>query len=191
MTYAGESIISASFTGNKSGIIVTYKENTSVSTIANTITVSGADEFGNPTSTTAELYQYGKDPSISANTIGIPNTQSEITVFVSTNGVGDLTVSFTGDVVIDDYTLTETTGGYYLTLVTQDNLGNDPLFSTATFSGIVTTGRYQGQTITQDVKVVKYGKEGRIIADPTDVIVKKAGREVVIDLSYNNMDVST
>lgn len=191
LSYTGDSITSAVFNANKTGVIVTYKANTKVGTVINQIIVSGSDELGNSTTGTADLFQYGTDPSIAVDTIGIPNTQSSKTVFIATDGVGDLSVTFEGDVAITDYTLSEATGGYNLTIITEDNLENDPLYSTATFTGTVTTGRYQGQTIRKEVRVIKYGKEGKIYVEPSSVIFKKAGGTVTINLVYNNMDVST
>lgn len=190
-TYSGPSIISAAFTGNKSGIDVKYRENTTVGTLINSITVNGADMFGNTTSTTADLYQYGKDPSIGVDDIGIPNTQSVTTKFVSTDGVEDLTVNITGDVVITNYTLVPVNGGYELTITSEDNLNDLPLYSKALFTGVVTTGRYEGQTITKEVNVIKYGKEGRIVPNPSEVTIKKAGRNVGIEILYNNIQVDT
>ena len=101
----------------------------------------------------------------------------------------NLSVTFSGDVVIEDYSLTPTVGGYDLSITTPDNLEDAPIYSTALFTGSVTTE--PGETVTKQVQVIKYGKEGIINANPTSFILKKAGGTVTVNLLYANMDMST
>lgn len=177
------------FSADKSKLYVNVGANNTPADRTITVIVSGNDNNGNATSTSATIIQYNIDPYINVSDIGISNTQSLVQTFVGTKWIDNLQVSFSGDVVIDDYTLTQTVGGYSLTIVTQDNLGDNPLYSTATFTGDITTE--PGETLTKTVQVIKYGREGTIYVDPAEFILKKDGGQIVANISYNNIDVST
>jgi methyl coenzyme M reductase subunit C len=177
------------FSADKSKLYVNVGANNTPADRTITVIVTGNDNNSNATSATAVITQYTVDPFIEVNDIGISNTQQTVQVPINTKYIDNLTVEFEGDVVINDYTLVKTVGGYLLTIITADNLGDAPLYSTATFTGDITTE--EGATLTKTVQVIKYGKEGIIYVDPAEFILKKAGGEVKVYLSYNNMDVAS
>lgn len=178
-----------SFNSDKTILTVNVSANSNSTSRTFDITLSGVDNNGGSRSATAYIVQYGTDPSIEVGNIGIPNTQRVTTVSIGTNWVENLSVSFSGDVIIEDYSLTQTDNGYELTITTPDNLENNPLYSTAVFTGSVTTE--PGQTVTKQVQVIKYGKEGVITVNPTSFVLKKIGGTITVDLLYANMDMST
>ena len=190
VSYSGPSITSATLLGDT--ITVTYRENTIVATRNNTITVTATDVYGTSVSATADLFQTGIDPTMTASNINILSTQANATAFVSTNGIGlPATVTFEGNVNITDYSISPTTGGFNINIVTADNLTNNSLRSTATVTGTVTEGQYAGETRTATFIVNKFGLEGTIIIDPETLTVKKAGQIVVFDVSLGNMQNDT
>ena len=188
-SFTGSSIVSATLTENN--VIVVYNESTVVATKSNTITVSGIDIYGNSVSGSAILLQTGVDPTIVASDVSIPYNRADATAFVATNGIENLSVTFSGDVVITNHSISATTGGYNINLTTEDNETNDPKYSTATVTGTVTEGQYAGETRSTTFRIIKYGKEGQIIVDKTEYTVKKGEQTLVIDVVLNNMDPST
>lgn len=190
VSYSGASITNATRSGNT--ITVTYRENTVVATRANTITVTATDDYGTSISTTADLAQTGIDPTMSVNNVNILSTQANATVFVSTNGIGlPASVSFSGNVNVTDYTTSSTSGGFNINIVTADNLTSSPLTSTATVTATVTEGQYAGETRSATFTVTKFGIEGVVTIDPTAVTVRKAGQNVVFDVTLGNMQNNT
>ena len=187
--YTGQSITSVVRAGNN--LTVNYSASQIVANKTNTITVSGTDIYSNSVSGSAELIQTGIDPTITANTLNIGWDQGSATAFVTTNGVGNPSVSFSGNVTIDNYTITPTTGGYNIVIETPDNPTTTVYHSVATVTGTVTEGQYEGQTRTTTFNVNKYGKEGVVTIDPTAKTIRKAGESIAFDVTLINMDLST
>lgn len=190
VSYSGTSITNA--TRNGDTITVTYRENTVVATRNNTVTVTATDIYGTSISATADLFQTGIDPTISANNISILSTQANATAFVATNGIGlPASVSFSGNVNITDHSVSSTSGGLNVNLVTADNLTNSPLTSTATITATVTEGQYAGETRTATFTITKFGLEGVVTITPETLTVRKAGQIVVFDVTLGNMQNNT
>lgn len=190
VSYSGPSITNA--TRNGDTITVTYRENPVVATRNNTVTVTATDIYGTSISATADLFQTGIDPTMTASNVNILSTQSNATSFVSTNGIGlPATVVFNGEVNVTDYTVSSTSGGFNINIVTADNLTNSLLRSTATVTATVTEGQYTGETRTATFNITKFGLEGIITIDPEELTVKKAGQIVVFDVSLGNMQNDT
>lgn len=188
-SFSGQSINSLIVSGDT--INVYYKTSSVVADINNVISVNATDIYGSTVSASATLVQTGIDPTISANNISIPYNQSNATAFVATNGVGNLSVSFSGDVEITNYTITPTTGGFNINLETADNTTTLPKLSTATVTGIVTEGQFAGQERTTSFTINKFGIEGVIVINPSTTTVRKNVTEVVFDVTFGNIDPST
>lgn len=189
VSHSGPSITNSTLVGNT--VTVTYSASTIVANRVGTVTVSGVDIYDSQISTSAELVQTGIDPTITANTLNIAWDNSSAVAFVATNGVGNISVSFSGDVTITDYSIAATTGGYNITIVTPDNPTNTVYHSVATVTGTVTEGQYEGQTRSTTFNVNKFGKEGVITIEPTAITVRKAATEVVFDIALANMQNNT
>lgn len=191
VSYSGSSIISTSFNSDKTVLTVNYSTNTTVATKTNTITVAGSDPNSHQTSAQATLIQTGIDPVLSADNISIGSSQANATAFVQTNGVDNLSVSFSGNANIVSHTITSTVGGYNINLVTTDNLTNTPMVATATVTGTVTVGQYEGQTRTTTFTITKYGVEGVVVIDASTTTIRKDGATLEFDITLNNIDLST
>lgn len=187
--YSGSSVSNVTLVGNT--VSVSYTASTIVANKVNTIYVTGTDIYGNSVRGDAELVQTGVDPTITVSTLNIGWDEGTATAFVATNGVGNISVSFSGDVNITDYSITPTSGGYNITIITPDNPTNAVYNSVATVTGTVTEGQYEGQTRTTTFNVNKYGKEGVVTIEPNAKTVRKVGATVEFDVSLINMDLST
>jgi len=190
ISYTGDSITNATVNGNT--VTVTYRENTAVATKNNTITATVTDIYSSSISADAVLLQTGVDPTMSVNNISILSTQANATAFVSTNGIGTpMVVWFSGNVNVTEHSISSTSGGFNINIVTADNLTNDVLTSTATVIATVTEGQYAGETRTTTFTITKFGLEGIITIDPSTLTVRKAGEVVEFDVALGNMQDNT
>ena len=181
-------ITSASFNSDKTRLTVTYSNNPDVETRVGDICVT---ESTGIIIGCATITQTGVDPEINVRDLIIRYNEGVSNHLIETKGVGDLTISFSGDVLITDYGMTPTTGGYNLIVQTPDNLTYNILRSTATVTGTVNAGQYLGQTLTKSFAVIKNAKDGVILINPTTQYVRKAGGVVTFNVTCGNMDMST
>lgn len=189
-SHTGSSITSVGISGNT--VNVAYANSTVVATKSNTITISGTDIYGNSVSGSATLLQTGVDPEIWVSDMEIKNTQSEAHNAITTLGVDNLSVSFSGTVIVSSHTITkQSEGNFDLAVFTPDNDTLTIYHSVATVTGTVTEGQYEGQTRSKTFNVTKFSREGQIIVSETEYTVKKNGQTLVIDVTLNNMDNST
>lgn len=186
--WTGEMITSASFNSDKTTLTVNYSANPDVASRTAEICVSDPSDS---VTGCATITQTGEDPEINVENLYIRYNESSVTHFIGTKSIEDLSIQINGDVTITDYTLTPTTNGYNLVVETPDNNTTQIYRSTATLTGTVSEGQYEGQTRTATFEIVKYGIAGAIEINPTSKTVYKSGETVVFGVALINMDNSS
>lgn len=152
------------------------------------IEIEGDDLNGDRVYADVSIFQPGRDATLYINPpeVLLDANESTATYQIATYGLGEISVSFSGDTsIVSSYTLANDT----LNVVTENNTSNSQKSVTITLSGQVTGG---STTLTATATLTKRGAaEGYIVVSPRYAYIEKSGGSVTFDISTSNIPSST